>query len=69
MDEVKEILSDVLGRRMGDLEVSVAVELITEAAAEPVQYLPAYIRASVEQSRDRIYGLTREAVGQVARLP
>lgn len=69
LGEVKEILSDVLGRQMGDLETSVAVELITEAATEPVRHLPAYIRASVEQSRDRIYGLTREAVGQVARLP
>lgn len=69
LEEVKGILSDVLGRRMGDLETSVAVELITEAASDPVQNLTTYIRASVEQSRDRIYGLTREAVGQVARLP
>ena len=68
ISEVKGILGDVLGRHISDFEASVAVELITEAASEPVENLHAYISASIEKSPKRIYGLTREAVGQVARL-
>lgn len=67
MDEVMGILGEAVGHPIDDLETSVAVEIITEAAAEPIENLIAYIRASVASSPDRIVGLCREAIRQVAR--
>ena len=67
LEEVKEMLGETIRDTLDDLETSVAVELITEAAAVPVENLPAYIRASIDASPDRITGLVREAIRQVSR--
>ena len=67
LEEVKEILGDVIRDTLDDLETAVAVELITEAATAPVENLPAYVRASIDASPDRIAGLVREAIRQVSR--
>lgn len=68
IDEVVEVLSIAFGSLMDPLEASVAVDLITEASTEPVQNLPAYITAAIEQSHDRVVGLCREARRQVKRM-
>ncbi|KTR79134.1 hypothetical protein NS234_01815 [Microbacterium oxydans] len=67
LEEVKEMLGETIRDTLDDLETSVAVELITEAATAPVESLPAYIRASIDASPDRIAGLVREAIRQVSR--
>jgi hypothetical protein len=53
---------------MDALETSVAVELITEPATEPIDDLPAYIATCIDTTRDRIIGCCREARRQVARV-
>lgn len=62
------MLSDTIRDDLDDLETSVAVELITEAATAPIENLPAYLRVSIDASPDRIAGLCREAVRQVSRM-
>lgn len=67
IEEVKEMLGETIRDTLDDLETAVAVELITEAATAPVENLPAYLRASIDASPDRIAGLIREAIRQVSR--
>lgn len=61
------MLGETIRDTLDDLETAVAVELITEAAAAPVENLAAYIRASIDASPDRITGLVREGIRQVSR--
>ena len=68
VDEVGKVLSTLTGSPMDDLTVTVAIELITEAAAEPVRDVVAYVTASIDQSTDRVLGLCLEARRQVKRM-
>lgn len=67
LEAVKEMLGETIRDTLDDLETAVAVELITEAATAPVENLPAYLRASIDASPDRITGLVREGIRQVSR--
>jgi hypothetical protein len=68
IEEVGEMLNSVSPSPMDHLAIEVAIELITEAATEPIEDLPSYIRAAVRSSRARVSGLCREAHRQVERM-
>ena len=66
--KVRKMLGAFDGTELGHMEALVAVELITEAASEQVENLPAYVHASIDASPARIRGLCDEARRQVARM-
>lgn len=68
IEAARGILGHLIGADMDPLMASVAIDLITEPATEPVQDLAAYLTACVDASPDRVAGLCREARRQVERI-
>lgn len=68
IEEVRQMLTDATGVELGQVEVLVAIEHITEAALGRVENLSAYVAASIEQTPERIGGLCAEARRQVERM-